>query len=68
MKGTCHMQDQFFTTLKLCVYDMIDYNNMVFMFKAHNNLLPDHLWCDFKRVCDSHNHNNHNKNNNYKIK
>ena len=24
----------------LCVYDMIDYNNMVFMFKAHNNLLP----------------------------
>ena len=55
----------------LCVYDMvdmIDYNNMVFMFKAHNNLLPDRLLCYFKRVCDSHNHNTRNKNNNYKIK
>ena len=70
MKGTCHTQDQSFSTLKLCVcvYDMIDYNNIVFMFKAHNSLLPDRLLCYFKRVCDSHNHNTHDKNNNYKIK
>ena len=47
---------------------MIDYNNMVFMFKAHNNLLPDRLLCHFKRVCDSHNHYTRDKNNNCKIK
>ena len=47
---------------------MIDYNNMVFTFKAHNNLLLDRLLCYFKRVCDSPNHNTHNKSNNYKIK
>ena len=63
-----HTRPIFLYFKTLCVYDMIDYNNMVFMFKAHNNLLPDRILCYFKRVCDSHNHNTRNKNNNYKIK
>ena len=59
-----HTRPIFLYFKTLCVYDMIDYNNMVFMFKAHNNLLPDRLLCYFKRVCDSRNHNTRNKNNN----
>ena len=33
MKGTCHKQDLSLFILKLCVYDMIDLNSMVFKFK-----------------------------------
>ena len=34
-------------------YDMIDFNNMVFMFKVNNNLLPDHMLSYFETVYDS---------------
>ena len=46
----------------LHVYDISDFNNIVFMFNANNNLLPDHMLSYFERVCDSHNHNTRNRN------
>ena len=46
----------------LHVYDMIDFNNIVFIFNSDNNLIPDHKLNYFERVCDSHNHNTRNIN------
>ena len=50
------------------MYDIIDFNNMVFMFKVKNNLFSDHSLRYFEKVCDSHNHNKRNRNSNYKLK
>ena len=47
---------------------MINFNNIVFMFKVNNNLLPDHRLRYFDRVCDSHNYNTRNRYTNYKLK
>ena len=56
----------FFNTL--CIYDMIEYSSVVFMFKVYNNQFPHHLLCFFDRVYDSHNHNTRKNVNNFKIK
>ena len=56
----------FFNTL--CIYDMIEYSSVVFMFKVYNNQFPRHLLCFFDRVYDSHNHNTRKNVNNFKIK
>ena len=52
----------------LCIYDMIEYSSMVFMFKIYKNQFPRHLLCFFERSYDSHNHNTRKKVNNFKIK
>ena len=52
----------------LCIYDMIEYSSVVFMFKVYNNQFPRHLLCFFDRVYDSHNHNTRTNVNNFKIK
>ena len=52
MNGTCHKQDLSLDILKVCVYDMIDLNSMVFMFKLtticfqimYVNLLWESMW------------------------
>ena len=52
----------------LCIYDMIEYSSVVFMFNVYNNQCHLHLLCFFERLYDSHNHNNRKKVNNIKIK
>ena len=52
----------------LCIYDMIEYSSVVFMFKVYNNQFPRHLLCFFERLYDSHSHNTRKKVNNFKIK
>ena len=47
---------------------MIEYSNVVFMFKVYNNQFPRHLLSFFKRVYDIHNHNTRKNVNNFKIK
>ena len=57
----------FFNTL--CIYDMIEYSSVVFMFKVYNNQCPRHMLCFFERVYyDSDNHNTRKNVNNFKIK
>ena len=53
----------------LCIYDMIEYSSVVFMFKVYNNQFPRHLLWFFDEILyDSHNHNTRKKVNNFKIK
>ena len=53
----------------LCIYDMIEYSSVVFMFKyTYNNQFPRHLLRFFERLYDSHSHNTRKKVNNFKIK
>ena len=56
----------YFNALRM--YDEIDSNNLGFMFKVNNNLLPYHMLSYCEIVCDSHNNNTCNRNTNYKIK
>ena len=44
----------------LNVFDIIDLNRLVFMYKAFHNLLPTNLLSYFKKVNDSHNDNTRN--------
>ena len=39
------------------LFETIDFNTLLFMYKAFHNLLPTHLLSRFKKVNDSHNHN-----------
>ena len=48
------------------VYDMIDLNSMMFMFKL-TTASRSYILSYFERVCDSYNHNACNINSNYKI-
>ena len=41
----------------LCIYDMIEYSSVVFMFKVYNNQFPRHMLWFFEILYDSHNHN-----------
>ncbi len=52
----------------LCIYDMIEYSSVVFMFKVYNNQFPRHMLCFFERLYDSHSHNTRKKVNNFKTK
>ena len=63
-----HTRPIFYFFNTLCIYDMIDYSSVVFMFKVYNNQFPRHLLCFFDRVYDSHNHNTRKNVNNFKIK
>ena len=63
-------QGLFFFTFfnSLCIYDMIEYSSVVFMFKVYNNQFPRHLLCFFDRVYHSHNYNTRKNVNNFKMK
>ena len=50
----------FYQLRSLNVFDTIDINSLVFMYKAFHNLLPTNLLSYFKKVNDSHNHNTRN--------
>ena len=63
-----HTRPIFYFFNTLCIYDMIEYSTVVFMFKVYNNQFPRHLLCFFDRVYDSHNHNTRKNVNNFKIK
>ena len=56
----CHTKPLFYQLRSLNVFDTIDLNSLVFMFKALHNLLPTHLLSYFKQVNDSLNHNTRN--------
>ena len=53
----CHTKPLFYQLRSLNVFDIIDLNSLVFMYKALHNLLPTNLLSYFKKVNDSHNHN-----------
>ena len=53
----CHTIPLFYQLRSLNVFDTIDLNSLVFMYKAFHNLLPTNLLSYFKKVNDSHNHN-----------
>ena len=53
----CHTKPLFYQLRSLNVFDTIDLNSLVFMYKAFHNLLPTNVLSYFKKVNDSHNHN-----------
>ena len=53
----CHTKPLFYQLRSLNVFDTIDFNSLVFMYKAFHNLLPTSLLSYFKKVNDRHNHN-----------
>ena len=52
----------------LNVFDIIDLNSLVFMYKAFHNLLPVNLLSYLKKVNDSHNHNTKNNTLSFKVR
>ena len=69
MRVTYPTQGPFFYNFNtLCIFDIIEYSSVVFMFKVYNNQFPRHLLSFFERLHDSHNHNTRKKVNNFKIK
>ena len=52
-----HTMPIFHQLKTLDIYDIIDYNSMIFMYKVSNNLLTDTLLSYFKKVNESHDHN-----------
>ena len=59
---------QIFHQLKtLDIYDIIDYNSMIFMYKVSNNLLTDTL-LSYVKVNESHDHNTRKNKNNFNIR
>ena len=63
-----HTRPIFYFVNTLCIYDMIEYSSVVFIFKVYNNQFPRHLLRFFDIVYDSHNHNTRKNVNNFKIK
>ena len=55
----CHTKPLFYQLRSHNVFDIIDLNSLVFMYKAFHNSLPAHLLSYFKKVNGSHNHNTH---------
>ena len=51
----CHTKQLFYQLRSLNVFDIIDLNSLVFMYRAFHNLLPTHLLSYFKKVNVSHN-------------
>ena len=56
----CHTKPLFYQFRSINVFDTIDLNSLVFMYKAFHNILPTNLLSYFKKVNDSHNHNTRN--------
>ena len=64
----CHTKPLFYQLRSLNVFDTIDFNSLVFMYKAFHNLLPTSLLSYFKKVNDSHNHNTRNNTLSFKVR
>ena len=64
----CHTKPLFYQLISLNVFDIIDLNSLVFMYKAFHNSLPANLLSYFKKVNGSHNHNIRNNNLNFKVR
>ena len=64
----CHTKLLFYQLRSLNVFDTIDFNSLVFMYKAFHNLLPTSLLSYFKKVNDSHNHNTRNNTLSFKVR
>ena len=63
----CHTKPLFYQLRSFNVFDIIDLNSLVFMYKAFHNLLPTNLLSYFKKVNDSHNHNTRNNTLSFKV-
>ena len=63
-----HTKPLFYQLRSLNVFDIIDLNSLVFMYKAFQNLLPTNLLSYFKKINDSHNHNTRNNNLRFKVR
>ena len=63
-----HTMPIFHQLKTLDIYDIIDYNSMMFMYKVSNNLLTDTLFLYFKKVNESHDHNTRKNKNNFNIR
>ena len=64
----CHTKPLFFQLRSLNVFDIIDLNSLVFMYKAFHNSLPANLLSYFKFFYGSHNHSTRNNNLNFKVR
>ena len=64
----CHTKPLFYQLRSLNVFDIIDLNSLVFMYKAFHNSLPANLLSYFKKVNGSHNHSTRNNNLNFKVR
>ena len=63
-----HTMPIFHQLKTLDIYDIIDYNSMIFMYKVSNNLLTDTSLSYFKKVNESHDHNTRKNKNNFNIR
>ena len=63
-----HTMPIFHQLKTLDIYDIIDYNSMIFMYKVSNNLLTETLFSYFKKVNESHEHNTRKNKNNFNIR
>ena len=64
----CHTKPLFYQLRSLNVFDIIDLNSLVFMYKAFHSLLPTNLLSYFKKVNDSNNHNIRNNTLSFKVR
>ena len=62
-----HSRPLFYQMKTLNLHDMVNFKNMVFMYKVYNNLLPANNMSYFKTINACHNHNVRMKNCNFKI-
>ena len=63
-----HSRPLFYQLKTLNIHDMVNFKNMVFMYKVYNKLLPANIMSYFKTINACHNHNVRMKNCNFKIK
>ena len=64
----CHTKPLFYQLRSLNVFDIIDLNSLVFMYKAFHNSLPANVLSNLKKVNGSHNHSTRNNNLNFKVR
>ena len=56
----CYTKPLFYKLRSLNVFDIIDLNSLVFMYKAFRNSVPTNVLSYFKKVNDSNDSHNHN--------
>ena len=64
----CHTKPLFYQLRSLNVFDIIDLNSLVFMYKPFHISFPANLLSYFKNANGSHNHNTRNNNLNFKVR
>ena len=72
--GICQKADYrshsslFYQVKTLNIHDMVNFKNMVLMYKVYNKLLPANMMAYFKTINTCHKHNVRMKKRNFKIK